>query len=256
MKKIIQLILLIFPFVINAQINVHAEDSEIVVENYDRISRLVKFDSIDTLASLIEYPLVRPNPLPNINNAKQFISYYDTLFDDTFKKKIINMSAKDIFQHEGDYAVLNGDIWINDYGEILSINYISAAEQKLSEKLSNEVKNKMYHTVKSWESNILVYKSDKFLIRLDITKDSGIRYVSWDKGKQISDKPDLILYNGVEEFHGTQGGVSYSFKKGNWMYVVDEVDMCPDDNEEECGLFLNIFSNDKMIESIRCVATK
>ncbi len=224
------------------------------ITNYQRIARLLKYDSVKTLAKLVTYPLKRFNPVPDINNAKEFISYYDTLFDGEFKKRVIKLKDSDIFQHEGNYGLFAGDIWIDENGKIISINHSSDKEEALSLKITNELKSKMYPEVNSWESNIIVIKCDKFIVRLDNTKDKGIRYVSWSKGKQISDKPDLILYNGIEEFQGTQGGVTWTFKNGQWTYVVDEVNMCENDND--CGTFLRILSNGKIVESIRCTEIK
>ena len=249
MKRFILLISLFLSFVINAQ-----DVPPSAIKNYRRIARLIQYDSVKQIAALVEYPLRRVNPLPDINNAKEFISYYDTLFDTEFKKKVINFKDSDIFQHEGNYGLFAGDIWIDESGKILAINHSSDAEQKLSQKITNELKSKIYPSVKSWETNIMVCKCDKFLIRLDNTKDSGIRYVSWGRGKQISDKPDLILYHGDEEFQGTQGGVTWTFKSGDWTYIVDEVDMC--ENDDDCGLFLRILKNEKLVESIRCIETK
>ncbi len=249
MKRIFLLLLVFSSFIINAQ-----DVPSSVISNYRRIARLLKYDSVKTLASLVTYPLKRFNPIPDIENAKGFISYYDTLFDDEFKKRVLHFKDSDIFQHEGNYGLFAGDIWIDEKGKIISINHSSDKEEALSLKMTNELKSKMYPEVNSWESNIMVLKCDKFMVRLDNTKDKGIRYVSWGKGKQISDKPDLILYNGAEEFQGTEGGVTWTFKNGQWTYIVDEVDMCED--EKNCGLFLQILSNGKLVESIRCAEIK
>ena len=69
-----------------------------------------------------------------------------------------------------------------------------------------------------------------------------LKIIYWNP-KNICDKPDLILYNGKEEFHGTAGGVMYSFNNENWTYIVDKVDVC--ENSVNCGLFLEILLKDE-----------
>ena len=38
------------------------------------------------------------------------------------------------------------------------------------------------------------------------------------------------------------GGIKYTFKNGDWSYVVDEIDMC--EKSTECGLFLRLIFKD------------
>ena len=52
-----------------------------------------------------------------------------------------------------------------------------------------------------------------------------MRYVSWTGGHKTLDKPDLILYNGVEEALGTMGGWQWTFRNGKWSYVLNDYEM-------------------------------
>ena len=254
MKRLIPFIFLFLAFDGKAQLD---ENEKGVIESYRRIAQLIKYDSIEKLASLVEYPLNRRNPVPNINSAKEFISYYDTLFDKEFKQKVIKLDSSDIFQHDGNYGLFNGDIWITEEGKIIAINHSSDKEKQLSQKLTNEIKAKMYKGIMPWKRNIIVCKSEKFLIRIDdINGHDSLRYISWGKGKQISDKPDLILFGGTYEFQGTQGGITYTFKSGEWEYVIDEVWICEDDRPDLCGTFLRVIHNGKEVESYKCEKTK
>jgi hypothetical protein len=250
MKRLIPIFLLFIASLGKAQADLSG-----AIEDYHQIARLIKYDSIKKLATLVSYPLRRENPVPNINSAQEFISYYPILFDKEFKKKVIKFDSSDIFQHNGSYGLFAGDMWIDEDGKIISINHVSESEKIFSIKLTNEIQSKMYPEIKEWKRNVIVCESKKYLVRIDdINGHDSLRYISWGKGKQISDKPDLVLYGGTSEFQGEQGGVVYTFKSGEWSYIIDKVDMC--EKPEDCGLFLRILDNDKEVDSYKCVETK
>jgi hypothetical protein len=87
-----------------------------------------------------------------------------------------------------------------------------------------------------------------------------LRYIAWSKPKTITEKPDLILSHGVQEFQGTMGGVTYTFSNGQYYYQVDQRDMA--ELEDQIGLFLRIFDNkkdlkdEKELTSYRCLELK
>lgn len=252
MKRLTTLIILFLAFIAKGQTEMQA-----AVEAYGEIAHLIKCDSIEKLASLVVYPLKRGNPVPDINSATEFISYYDTLFDKEFRKRVVRFDSSDVSMAEGEYMLFNGDIWINLDGNIIAVYYVSEKEKQLSQKLTNEIRAKMYPAIIAWKRNIIVCKTEKFLIRIDdINGHDSLRYMAWGKGKQVSDKPDIVLYRGSHKFQGTQGGITYTFAKGEWKYVIDEVWMCADEKPDECGTFLRIIHNDKEVETLKCTEIK
>lgn len=86
------------------------------------------------------------------------------------------------------------------------------------------------------------------MIRLDYTK-NGIRYVCWNHNGPISKKPDLILYNGLEETEGEMGGTMWTFTNRKWKYIVNDVEMAETVSEE--GLFLEIYYREILKNKIR-----
>jgi hypothetical protein len=233
-----------------------SQDEKIPYDILNRINKTIKLfkaDSISELALLVNYPLRRENPLPDITSKEEFISNFSNLFDSIFIRKLINCTDSDIFRVRGDYGVFAGEIWFDENGNIIGINYISPSERKLKEKLVHEVFGRMYHGIKPWKENYLVCKSNNFIIRVDDTED-GLRYISWGKGKQISDKPDLVLYHGHEEFQGTEGGVTYTFKNGRWAYVLDDV--WESEEVKETGLYLRLLYMGVEKKSYKCEETK
>jgi|WetSurMetagenome_2_1015567.scaffolds.fasta_scaffold258519_1 hypothetical protein len=237
------LIILTFALQINAQTNDSIPSWRQAQIN--KIVDLIKNDNFSQLSEVIRFPIKRPNPVPDIENKESFLRYCPTLFDDNFKQKLINakFTPDNTISRDDDFGLLYGYIWLNKNGEIIALNYNSDKELLTQKKLTDETRSLIHPSVKNWKKNMMVCKSDKFIIRIDLMDDLTLRYASWSIPKSISDKPDLVLFNGTEEFHGTRGGVTYTFQNSKWKYVIDRVDIC--EKGEDCGLFFKLLISDQ-----------
>lgn len=229
-----------------------ADVPKAIIKRYRLIISLIKENKVNELASLINYPLIRQNPLKDIANEKEFIAYYPILIDNAFKRELTLYADSDIFEHHGQYGLVggpfSGDIWLYEDGNIAAINYSSYHEKKLQDQLTKKIQSEIYPGVNSWKTNILVCKSKNLLIRIDETN-KGLRYICWSNGHPISSKPDLVLYNGIEEAQGTMGGWTWTFKNGDWTYIIDDVEIC--ETEDKCGFFLRLIFKDSDKKAVR-----
>src|SRR4051812_37603615 len=85
--------------------NCRADIPAKIKNSYRHIVLLIKEGKANELAAMIEYPLKRENPLPNITSPKQFISYFSILFDSAFKTKLLSYNDSDIIEHNGKYGL-------------------------------------------------------------------------------------------------------------------------------------------------------
>lgn len=252
MKKIIcaALFLFIIP-------GAKAQAPASIIKRYKEIFKLIKADKAQELSTLVAYPLKRQNPLKDITNANEFVAYFPVLFDAAFRKKFERFNDTVVFERHDGYGLVggafDGDIWLNSDGQIQAINYSSRRETDLKNQLTKEIQSKIYPTVNHWDENVLVLQSPKLLIRIDRIGQK-LRYVSWSQGHPTSTKPDLILNNGIEEAQGTQGGWTYTFKNGDWTYVIDDVEMC--ETASQCGYFLRLDFKDVEKSSTRLKVVK
>ena len=223
-----------------------------IFTRYKLIVKIVKENNAGKLSALVAYPLRRENPLPDIKNPKEFKARYSIIFDEAFRKKLEKYSDNCVFEHNYTYGLVGdafaGDIWLNEQGKIAAINYRSAEESWLKDSLTAKIKSQVHPSIREWSENVRVGKSNTLTIRVDETE-KGLRYVSWSKGQSMAEKPDLILFNGVEEAQGTMGGWSWTFKNKDWTYVVDDVELC--ETDDHCGLFLRLYCNDAEKNTIR-----
>jgi hypothetical protein len=222
-----------------------AQDSLQIAKDFRQIIKYIIEDSITQLAGLVSYPLIRPNPIPDISNSQEFIAYAPIMFDTVFRQRLSSYADSDIFERNGYFGLVGGqfagEIWIDESGFVESINYHSAVELRLQLKMTREIQNKINPMVNMWKENILVCETKRFVIRIDYLDNNELRYVSWNKPKTMKDKPDLVLLKGIQEFQGSMGGVSYTFVNKTIFYQLDQVDMA--ESDDEAGFFLRIFKN-------------
>ena len=252
MKRIILLpiLLLIFPVAFS---QTGSSDNQLIQQFIENIRN----DRIRSLAKMVEYPIKRPNPLPDIEDETDFILYYPLLFDEEFKRKIIEDGMTDPFQRNGQIGLLSGGIWLNEEGKIITINYNPDAETALKKQLEEEVYQIMHKSVEPAMANALVCECEGFLIRIDemeVKEESQYRYVSWGEDKTIAQKPDLILENGDMEFYGTMGGYGYTFRNGKWTYKVETVRLAESEDQE--GTFLVVSEGENEVSRKKCTLTK
>jgi len=221
-----------------------------IVKKFQTVIEFIKENNATELSKFVEYPIIREYPIPTIRNKSEFISYFPNLFDKEFIDKLKKFSEKSIFSKNESYGLVgenfSGEIWINENGYITTINYSSPQEKNLKSELIKKEKATIHPSIRQWNENVLIAKSDKLLIRIDQT-DKGLRYACWSKGHQMSEAPDLILLNGTEERQGTMGGWTWIFKNKEWEYVIEDVEICGD--PEECGLIFSLFFNSALKQS-------
>ncbi len=97
-------------------------------------------------------------------------------------------------------------------------------EQKLLEAINANIVNadliKMYEET---THNLIHSSNDKYMIRIDQTREGKLRYVSWVQPKTPAQKPDVVLYDGEIEKTGTWGVAKYKFKSEEHFYIVETV---------------------------------
>jgi len=251
----------IMAFLLLASTSQAAEVPADILKRYREIVALIKADKAQELSRLIVYPIKRKNPVPDITNAQQFVAYYKTLFDASFKTRLASFKDADVFEHDFRFGLVggafNGDIWLDQKGRIVSIPYSSAAELALQKQLTAKTRGQIYPLVNKWDENVLVAKSATQLIRIDwISNVKGYRLVCWNKGQPISQKPDLIIEHGEIENHGNLGGWAWAFKSRGQTYVVDDIETCADDSPKDCGLFLRMLVKGVEKSLVRLVESK
>ena len=191
------------------------------VENIQKLIKLFQNKNIDGISKIINYPLKREYPIPNVKNEVDLNKRFNQIFD----KKVIDLisnSKIDQWSEVGWRGIMlnNGDIWIESDGRIKAVNYQSDFEVNQKKTLINNDKKRLYTSLKSFKSPVYKFTTKSYLIRIDELDNGKYRYSSWKVGKSESTKPDLILTNGELKFDGSGGNHTITFKKNEYNYKV------------------------------------
>lgn len=184
------------------------------------IIRLFQKNDVDNITKNIRYPLIRENPVPDIQNTTEMKTRYTQVFDQTLRQTIAKSKLSQ-WSNVGWRGVMldNGTVWL-DGEKIRAINYSSPAEQQFKKQLIAQQKTMLYPTLKKFVQPELQFKTAKFQVRIDELSNGQYRYAAWNIGKPQSTKPNLVLNNGSMTFDGSGGNHYFNFKSGSYNYVV------------------------------------
>ena len=113
-------------------------------------------------------------------------------------------------------------------------------ESEVSSK-EKEVAKPKFNSDLNVRGNLIHCQNEKFIIRIDRMNNGSLRYSTWNKPKNESNEPGLILSNGEIEKQGTMGGYIYTFENGEWNYIVEDNQM--GESDESVGIFLKLLQN-------------
>jgi len=180
----------------------------------------VKKGDKEAIAKRIKFPFKREYPIPAVKDKADFVKRYYQIFDKALIEKITKSNpAKDWSEVGWRGIMLNqGDLWIDTNGKIITINHQSDEELKLKNSLIAAQKKNVNSSISNFKEPVAILETSKFRIRIDDLGNNKFRYVSWGIKNKMTDKPDLVIENGVFYADGTGGNHHYEFKKGNFRY--------------------------------------
>ncbi|MGP9670422.1 hypothetical protein ACT3S9_03765 [Pseudoalteromonas sp. AOP31-A2-14] len=192
---------------------------------HEHISTLVttfKNNDKAAIASLIDYPLHRQYPVPEISNENDLINRFDEVFDNELIAVIANSNVNADWSKVGWRGIMlnQGVVWVDTKGKITGINHQTNKSKALASDIIARDQHALHSSVSRYKKPILDWQTAKYHIRVDDLGDYNYRYVAWSIDKKPSDKPDIILTNGDIIFEGSGGNHHYLFKNGRFRYVL------------------------------------
>ncbi len=208
----------------------------------------IKNDNKKRLFSKVAYPLTRQYPLPSIKNKQAFLKRYGEVFDAELTDRIIQSNPTKDWSAVGwrGIMLLNGDLWLDEEGRLIAVNYESEAEAKNRNELIKTEKSQLHPSLRDFQYPIHILETSKYRIRIDGMGDDSYRYASWKIKSKMSDKPEIVLLNGEKIVEGSGGNHSFVFVNDGYKYdcaiiAIGEADAPP--------AYLTIYKGDKEILS-------
>jgi hypothetical protein len=138
------LILLLFAFNFSFSQN-DLDQNEI--ENIQKLIKLFQTKNVDGISKIINYPLKREYPIPDVKNEVDFRKRFNQIFDQKIINEISN-SKMDQWSEVGWRGIMlnHGDLWIESDGKIQALNYQSNFEINQKKTLINNDKKRLHST--------------------------------------------------------------------------------------------------------------
>jgi TM2 domain-containing membrane protein YozV len=184
--------------------------------------RLVGTADKEKLADIVSYPLSREFPIPAIKNKSEFVQRYKEIFDDSLAFVIVSSNLENDWSEIGWRGIMLNDglVWLSAEGLLTAVNYHSAVENAGLQKLIEKDKARLYESLREYKKPVCVLETKKYLIRIDEMGENDYRYAAWNKGTQMSEKPNIIM-RGTLDVEGSMGSESFVFNNGNYQYTYD-----------------------------------
>ena len=215
------------------------------IDDIRKVINTIKGGSEKKIASLVKYPLAMSYPVPDINNEEEFIERFEEVFDEAILEKIASSSTDD-WNTVGWRGIMfdNGMAWIDYDGLIKAVNYQSEKEKQIQKELIEKERATLHISVQEFMHPLHHVYIDNDIVRVDKMPDDSFRLVIW-KNKDATQLPDLVIGNGVIEFHGSGGGASYIFKDKDYRY--DFGDPYIGSKSDPAIPYLEIYKDDNLI---------
>lgn len=188
------------------------------------IKAMAKNDSVK-FASLVIYPLVRPYPLHDIDNAAEMQHYYPVIMDDSIKNVIASSRPSDWMQYGWrGWSLMDGQyIWVDD--SIYSIPYMSKRETALRDTLvSRDLASLPGNLRAGWTPECCFRQKDgTHIYRIDRSTATGqkptYRLLMYTDTDRMRGEPARNL-RGYREAEGSMVIITYYFKTPDGSNVI------------------------------------
>ena len=204
-----------------------ALDSDSIPAEVKSVVKAVSDNDSDAFAKMVSYPLERPYPLHDIENAEEMRGYYSKMVDDSLRNAVANSKASD-WESSGwrGWTLGNGEyVWID--GEIYSVNYVSQKEEAEREKLiDSEISSLPGDMRKGGWKPVTVVKAEagNEVARIDSrtlanTDSTVYRIAIFETPLKKEQKAKLVL-SGSRHLEGSMGNPVYQFSDGKGTEVI------------------------------------
>lgn len=188
------------------------------------IMEIIAYGDAKRLALISMYPIRRKYPLKDITNENHMQEYFDTMFDERFRRMIRKCNLGD-WSEAGwrGYVFQNGLLWVSD-NMLYTVNYMSAKEKRLYKKLVRQEKMSLHHSLHNdgWEPfNCMRDVDTRAILRIECNGEI-YRMSIYVKGMHADDKPSQIIY-GTRDIQGSMAVECYVFGNKDATYSFDSL---------------------------------
>lgn len=205
------------------------EQSDSLPVAVKKLIRAIADNDSDGFAHMVSYPLQRPYPLRDIENADQMKAYYKNMVDDSLRNAVTH-AGPDRWNEYGwrGWSLDDGRyIWVDD--QVYDVQYLSHKEKEALDSLVNvEIQSIEPSIRKGWRPVMCLRNTVSGKIyRIDTnTHDHGgdtsrYRLAVYNPDSDLEALPTQLIEGALEE-EGTIGSIVYHFCDQDGHYITVE----------------------------------
>lgn len=173
-------------------------------------------------ASLVQYPLERPYPLHDINDASSMRHYYSTMVDDSLRHAVASDTMHWHKYGWRGWAPSDGEyLWIDSL--VYAVNYLSPREKSMIDSLTRAELASLphdmqghWHPERCYAGGSLVYRIDRDTVT---SARAHYRLSIFHVPLRHGQRPELIA-SGFKNREGSAGNETYVFSSGTTEYII------------------------------------
>lgn len=211
-------------------------DSDSIPATVKQLVRSVADGDSIQFARLVSYPLKRPYPLHDIENADQMAHYYREMVDDSLRNAILESSPEDWGEYgwRGWSVRDGGYVWIDSI--VYQVPYISQTERHhLDELRKREIASLAKTLQGDWNPIATLVDPQGKVLRIDarhvpdLSEPGSIRLLVYDSVKNLTGTPAREL-QGVLDTEGSSPSDTYLFDDASGVSYMIDTDPADDDS--------------------------
>jgi hypothetical protein len=192
------------------------EQLEVVTDFID----CVKHKKMERLTSKISFPFDREYPLPPVKDRQDFLTRYNEIFDQHLINLITSSNPDKDWSEMGwrGIMLLDGEVWLDYDGRLISINYQSDFEKNKREQLIETEKSALHVSIRNFKQPVHVLETANYKLRIDDMGDQNYRFAVWKIQSKMIDKPDFVIEGGEYKPDGSGGNHRFEFHRKDYTY--------------------------------------
>lgn len=181
----------------------------------------LKNEDAAMLASVVFFPLslnYGQDVSVSIDNPATLQAKFNMAFPPEVRDAVLNEDPTKVWCSYQGIMYGNGAVWANDIGKTMETVRFVVESVNLPESISDQPlpkKGKLDFICNTAKHQVIVDEPDG----------AALRYRAWKKAQPITDKPDMEIDAGVDDFQGTGPCAAHvwEFKKGDTEFDVSEL---------------------------------
>jgi hypothetical protein len=191
-----------------------------------QFKKAVQKGSEKEIEALLQFPLLTSRPF-EFKRAEDFREKFAYFLDASFKKSVKEAETAELLFYPKGWGFVEDAVWLNAEGKVIALYPQTRKFREMRGKaLETELKHVHPSVGKFRHATDCHTKGPRIIL---FRTEGGERYVAWNPGKAMSDKPNVNLLATSGGYEGSGGNGDFDFETGDITYHYEVNAVCGED---------------------------